>query len=260
MSLFAVCSTNLVILRLAFVFLKLHIIVLKSLGTFCAYQQGLSNAPLASCSYALKEKLLKLKVSLETRFHEILKHGNGRIPGAVPASSILACAQGAYSSSMADPSSVVLELCKFIYAAADAVKSHKQLSKRLKARVERLEQPLLQKVKRLPSFVSVAEELLTAIHEFLKKRKKKKVIQRYLQYQEITACFAEFRERLNELVADSQFVEAEVVQAEVLQAERDDFEQQQVIIREQLSLSRAHAVNKQLQSGAPREFAGFCRS
>jgi hypothetical protein len=73
MSLFAVCSTNLVILRLAFVFLKLHFIVLKSLGTFCAYQQGLSNAPLASCSYALKEKLLKLKVSLETRFHEILK-------------------------------------------------------------------------------------------------------------------------------------------------------------------------------------------
>eukprot|EP00953_Heterococcus_sp_UTEX-ZZ885_P027525 14757-Heterococcus_DN1.PRE.1 len=152
---------------------------------------------------------------------------------------------------------VILELCKFIYAAAEAAKSHKQLSKRLKERVERLEQPLLQKVQRVPAFVHVAKKLLTDIHAFLKEHGKKKVIVRFINYQEITASFAEFRERLNELVADSQFVEAEVAQADVLQDELADFEAQQVINREMLDPSRAQAANKQLQCEAPREFTGF---
>jgi tRNA A-37 threonylcarbamoyl transferase component Bud32 len=164
----------------------------------------------------------------------------------------------ANGSIMADAAGgVIIQLCKFIYAAADAVKSHKQLSKRLKERVQRLEQPLMHKVQKVPAFASVAEELLLAIHAFLEEHRRKKVIERFLYYQQITASFAEFRERLNELVADSQFVEAEAAQVDVLQAELDDFEAQQVINREQLSPSRAQTVNKQLQSEAPKEFTGF---
>eukprot|EP00953_Heterococcus_sp_UTEX-ZZ885_P005585 3480-Heterococcus_DN1.PRE.2 len=164
----------------------------------------------------------------------------------------------AYSSIMADAASgVIIELCKFIYAAADAAKSHKKLSKQLKDRVDRLEKHLLRKAQRLPSFASEITKLLAAIHEFLKKREVKKVIKHFFTYKEITDSFAEFRARLNELVADSQFVEAEVAQADVLQDELDDFEAQQVINREMLDPSRAQAANKQLQSEAPREFTGF---
>ena len=123
---------------------------------------------------------------------------------------------------MIDPSSVILELCNFIYAAADAVKSHKKLSKRLKARVQRLEPHLLRKVKRIPSFSPACTELLDAIKAFLEEHQQKKVIERFFNYQQITASFTEFRERLNELVADVQFVDAAVAQADVLQDELDD--------------------------------------
>jgi serine/threonine protein kinase len=152
---------------------------------------------------------------------------------------------------------IIVELCKFIYAAADAVKSHKRRSKRLKERVQRLEQHLLHKAQRLPSFALEIKELLGAIHEFLKEREVKKVVRHFFTYKEITNSFAEFTERLNELLADLKFLEDEVPQADALQDELDDFEAQQVINREILDPSCAQAVNKQLQSEAPREFTGF---
>jgi small-conductance mechanosensitive channel len=144
----------------------------------------------------------------------------------------------------------ILELCKYIYAAADAVESHKRRSKRLKERVRRLEQHLLHKVQKLPSFALEIEELLRAIHKFLKEREVKQVVRHFFTYQRITSCFAKYTERLNELVADLNFVDAA---ADVLQdEERADFEEQQLINRELLPPREARQTNKQLQLEAQR--------
>jgi hypothetical protein len=116
---------------------------------------------------------------------------------------------------------------------------------------------LLREVTKVPSFAPAAKGLLTDILTFLKKHHEQKVIERFLNFQQTTASFADFRERLNELVADVHFVGAVVAQADAQQDELDDFEAQQVINREQLSPNRSQAVNKQLQSEAPREFTGF---
>jgi tRNA A-37 threonylcarbamoyl transferase component Bud32 len=152
----------------------------------------------------------------------------------------------------------IVELCIFISEAADAVKSQKSRSRRLKERIHRLEPHLLQKAKSAPAFTQTCIELLEAIGDFLNQLKHTKVMEDFVNHQQVTASFANFDERLNELVADVHSVDAAAVApADLLQDQVDDFEAQQAINRDLLPSGRAQEVNKQLQNEAPEEFTGF---
>jgi Protein kinase domain len=140
-----------------------------------------------------------------------------------------------------------------LYAAANGVQSNKKACEHLTDRVRCIEQPLLAKAQTSLEMHAMATRILTEITEFLLSFQAAKTILHWRDHASNTAAFKDFHDNLTRLVGDI----ALITSSEQLQDARDEFEQQQVLNKKNLSIAEAEKANKQLQLGAPEAFTGF---
>jgi serine/threonine protein kinase len=139
------------------------------------------------------------------------------------------------------------------YAAATGVQSNKKACKHLAERVRCIEEPLLAKAQTSDEVHSMATRILTEITQFLLSFNAAKTILHWRDHASNTAAFKDFHDSLTRVVGNIALIASSVQ----LQDSRDDFEQQQIINKQNLSIAEAETANKLLQLDAPKAFTGF---
>jgi hypothetical protein len=149
--------------------------------------------------------------------------------------------------------STLLTVFQKLYAAAEGVQVNKKHCKRLTERVRCIEHPLLAKAQASEQVHAMAVRVLTEITEFLLGFNAAKAMFHWCDHRSNTTALNDLSNSLTSLLGDVALIAISVQ----LQDERDDFEQQQIINKQQLPIAQAEEVNKRLQLDAPEDFIGF---